>query len=112
VRVELSYSTDPDWCSKCKHLPCVCKQAKAAPPSPAGKVVKMRREMRRGKPVIVLFELPLRGEALKQLLKDIQKSCGAGGAIKDGTLEIQGDHRERIEQILAERGYKAKRAGG
>jgi translation initiation factor 1 len=109
--VELSYSTDPNWCSKCKHLPCICAKSKSAP-APTGKVVKMRREMRRGKPVIVLFEIPLRGEQLKDLCKEIQRSCGAGGAVKDATIEIQGDHRDKIEQILAERGLKAKRAGG
>ena len=109
--MELSYSTDPDWCSKCKHLPCICKKAQKAAP-PTSKVVKMRREVRRGKPVIVLFEMGLSAESLKDLLKTIQRSCGAGGAVKEGTIEIQGDHRERIEQMLAEKGFKVKRAGG
>jgi len=72
----------------------------------------MRREMRRGKPVIVLFETGMREDALKELCKAIQKACGAGGSVKDGCLEIQGDHREKIEQLLQERGLKVKRAGG
>ena len=72
----------------------------------------MRREVRRGKPVIVLFELGLKEEALKELLKAIQKACGAGGSVKEGTVEIQGDHRERIEEMMVERGFKVRRAGG
>lgn len=113
--MELSYSTDPDWCAKCRHLPCRCpgKGPKSAPAAPAkGTVLKMRREMRRGKPLIVIFETGMREEALKELLKAIQKRCGAGGCVKDGCIEIQGDHRERIEELLAERGLKVKRAGG
>ena len=109
--MELSYSTDPQWCSKCKHLPCACKKGKEPARKPGG-VVKMRREVRRGKPVIVLFELGLKEEALKELLKAIQKACGAGGSVKDGTVEIQGDHRERIEEMMVERGFKVRRAGG
>ena len=109
--MELTYSTDPAWCATCKHLPCICKKSQK-PPATASKVVKMRREVRRGKPVIVLFEMGLSAEALKDLLKTIQRSCGAGGAVKDGTIEIQGDHREKIEQMLSEKGFKVRRAGG
>jgi translation initiation factor 1 len=108
--MELSYSTDPEWCAKCKHLPCRCK-AKTAP-VPKTAFVKMRREMRRGKPVIVLFELGMSEAQSKELLKEIQRTCGAGGALKDGAVEIQGDHRERIEQLLQQKGLKVKRAGG
>lgn len=109
--MEFSYSTDPAWCPKCRHLPCACRKPAQPPARPSGPV-KMRREMRRGKPVIVLFELGWPPDALKELLQEIQRRCGAGGAVKDGTLEIQGDHRERIEEILASRGLKVKRAGG
>lgn len=110
--MEYSYSTDPAWCPKCRHLPCACKKKAAPPPKAAAGPVKMRREVRRGKPVIVLFELTLAPDAQKELLKEIQRACGAGGALKDGTIEIQGDHRERIEEILTGRGLKVKRAGG
>jgi translation initiation factor 1 len=109
--MELSYSTDPNWCSKCKHLPCQCSR-KSPPPSRGSGFVKMRREMRRGKPVIVLFETGLSEVQLKELLKAIQKACGAGGSLKDGCLEIQGDHRDKIELLLSQRGLKSKRAGG
>jgi translation initiation factor 1 len=72
----------------------------------------MRREVRRGKPVIVLFETGMSEDTLRELLRTLQKLCGAGGAVKDGTLEIQGDHREKIEQVLTERGLKVRRSGG
>lgn len=72
----------------------------------------MRLEKRRGKPLIVLFELPMAPAQLKELLKEIQQVCGTGGCVKDGTLEVQGDHRDRIEPLLTARGFKVKRAGG
>lgn len=108
--MELSYSTDPAWCSRCKHLPCRCSRAQVSGPPP--KVLKMRLEKRRGKPMVVLFELGMAPAQQKELLKEIQQLCGTGGCVKDGTLEIQGDHRERIEALLAGRGIKVKRAGG
>jgi translation initiation factor 1 len=49
---------------------------------------------------------------LEALLKQLKQQCGAGGALKDGELEIQGDHRERIAAALAGMGYKIKHVGG
>lgn len=111
--MELAYSTDPDWCSKCKHLPCRCAQkiASSASSSPPGKV-KIRREKRRGKDLVVVFETGLDKATLQQLLKQIQKAAGAGGSVKGDTLEIQGDHRDLIARHLASLGYKVVRAGG
>lgn len=60
----------------------------------------------------VLFELPMAPAQQKELLKEIQQLCATGGCVKDGTLEIQGDHRDRIEPLLSGRGFKVKRAGG
>ncbi|MFN8609917.1 MAG: translation initiation factor [Vulcanimicrobiota bacterium] len=111
--MELSYSTDPNWCSKCKHLPCACGAKKKLASAPGkSEFIKLRLEKKRGKAQIIVCETGMNEAQLKELLKQIQAACGTGGCIKDGNLEIQGDHREKIEQILKNRGLKSKRAGG
>lgn len=112
--MELAYSTDPDWCSKCKHLPCRCsaqKAVKVARTTGNGKA-KMRRERRRGKDMVVVFETRMSKSALQSLLKQIQKVCGTGGTVKDDTIEIQGDHRDEVQKVLEAHGLKVTRAGG
>jgi translation initiation factor 1 len=49
---------------------------------------------------------------LEALLKKLKQQCGAGGTLKDGEIEIQGDHRERVAAALAAMGYKIKQVGG
>ncbi len=109
--MELAFSTDPDWCSKCKHLPCACASRRAAPSTGDGKV-KMRREKRRGKDLVVVFETGMSKDVLQTLLKELQKACGTGGAVKGDTIEIQGDHRDTVAGVLQARGLKVTRAGG
>jgi len=67
---------------------------------------------RSGKGVSVVTGLPLSGQELEALATELKKLCGAGGAVKDGNIEIQGDHRDRLVQELVRRGYEAKRSGG
>jgi translation initiation factor 1 len=111
--VELAYSTDPNWCSKCQHLPCACgAKKKASAPAARSGFIKLRLEKKRGKAQVIVCETGMNEAQLKELLKQIQAACGTGGCLKDGALEIQGDHREKIEQILKARGLKSKRAGG
>ncbi|MFM8271385.1 MAG: translation initiation factor [Gemmata sp.] len=89
--------------------------AAAAPPAPKKvHTVKLSRETagRKGKGVTVVSELPLTGDALKELATKLKNSCGTGGTAKDGRIEIQGDHREQLQQELEKLGYKVKRAGG
>ncbi len=87
-------------------------------PAPAAKAgpakVRVGREVsgRGGKGVSVVSGLPLVGEALEELATRLKKTCGAGGAVKDGTIEIQGDHRDRLVAELTKLGYDAKRSGG
>jgi translation initiation factor 1 len=60
----------------------------------------------------VITGLPLAGEELAALATRLKKTCGAGGAVKEGTIEIQGDHRDRLVAELLKLGFEAKRSGG
>jgi len=76
--------------------------------------VRVSREVagRGGKGVSVIRGLPLAETALEELATRLKRLCGAGGAVKDGAIEIQGEHRDRLVAELAKLGYDAKRAGG
>jgi translation initiation factor 1 len=67
---------------------------------------------RKGKGVTLIAGVPLGNDELKILAKTLKQKCGSGGSVKDGVIEIQGDHRDMLEQELASLGYKVKRAGG
>ena len=84
-------------------------------PAAAGPAkVRVGREVsgRGGKGVSVITGIPLSGDALEELATRLKKTCGAGGAVKDGAIEIQGDHRDRLVAELVKLGYEAKRSGG
>jgi len=85
-----------------------------APVSAATARVRVGREVsgRGGKGVSVISGLPLAGAELEALGTRLKKLCGAGGAVKDGTIEIQGDHRDRLVAELQKLGFEAKRSGG
>ena len=76
--------------------------------------VRLRRETkgRKGKGVTLVDGLPLDEKALKALAKKLKQTCGTGGSLKNGVIEIQGDKRDAIEAELKKQGYKDKRAGG
>jgi translation initiation factor 1 len=76
--------------------------------------VRVGREVagRAGRGVSVITGLPLEAAALEALAARLKKLCGAGGAVKDGVIEIQGDHRARLVSELLKLGYEAKQAGG
>jgi len=90
--MELTYSTDPNWCSvQAPSLPLYTPPARSA--APRGRVVKCAGRCARQAGDRIVRTGNERGRP-ESLLKDIQKSCGAGGSAKDGMLEIQGDHRD------------------
>ncbi|MFL5961618.1 MAG: translation initiation factor [Gaiellaceae bacterium] len=82
------------------------------PELPRDGVVRIFREKGRrgGKIVTVVRGLPSRD--VDAVAKDLKRYCGAGGAAKDGAVEIQGDHREKVAARLTEQGYRVKLAGG
>jgi translation initiation factor 1 len=67
---------------------------------------------RGGKGVSVITGLPLPAAELESLATRLKKLCGAGGAVRNGAIEIQGEHRDRLVALLKELGYEARRAGG
>ena len=85
-------------------------------PAPAGSPARVRvgREVagRGGKGVSVITGLPMAGAELETLARQLKKLCGAGGAVRDGVIEIQGDHRDRLVGELSRLGYAVKRSGG
>jgi translation initiation factor 1 len=83
-------------------------------PSGASDRVKVRRETsgRRGKGVTTIYNVPLGDRELKELGKRLKKRCGVGGAVKDGVIELQGDQRDTVVELLKAEGYDVVLAGG
>ncbi len=77
-------------------------------------VVRVMRETkgRKGKGVTLVSGVPLDGADLTRLGKELKKKCGSGGTVKNGIIEIQGDHRDQVVELLSGRGWTVKRAGG
>ncbi len=115
---KLVYSTDKGrLCPGCGEEPsaCICDElADKERIAALDGIVRIRRETsgRKGKGVITISGVPLAEKELKALLKKLKQRCGTGGALKDGILEIQGDHRDTIKQVLEAEGFKVKLAGG
>jgi translation initiation factor 1 len=82
------------------------------PPKQQNIKVQASRSGRKGKTVTVITGFQVKPETLAQLLKQLKSQCGSGGTMKDDTLEIQGDHRQKVVQVLTELGYKVKISGG
>ena len=87
-----------------------------AGPQPAAGAARVRvgRETagRGGKGVSVISGLPLAPAVLEELASRLKKLCGAGGAVRNGVIEIQGEHRDRLVAELCKLGYEARRSGG
>jgi translation initiation factor 1 len=89
-------------------------KARARAVAAAGGRVKVRRETsgRRGKAVTTVANVPLDDDGLRELAGQLKKRCGVGGSVKDGVIELQGDHREVVLEALKADGYDAVLAGG
>lgn len=74
--------------------------------------VQASRKGRKGKTVTVITGFQAKPETLAALLKQLKTQCGAGGTVKENEIEIQGDHTQKLVQILTQLGYKAKISGG
>ena len=90
---------------------CTCKQAKV--PIGDGNVrVGRETKGRKGKGVTIITGVPLGGAELQALATHLKKRCGSGGTLKDGVIEVQGDHRDLVVEELQKRGWSVKRSGG
>ncbi len=113
----------PVPCPRCGKLPpppcgCVLPSAPAAPAPAAPKrklrpeVAKLRREKRGSDREVVVVEGLPNFVDLEDLAREIKARCGTGGTVRGRTVEIQGDHRDAIAELLLARGFRSKRAGG
>lgn len=102
-------------CPRCGRAESACScGAKSATPPPVDGIVRVSRETkgRKGKGVTLITGVPLAGPELADLARELKQRCGTGGTVKDGVIEIQGDHRDLLISELEKRGWKAKKAGG
>ncbi|SFB88818.1 translation initiation factor 1 [Massilia yuzhufengensis] len=102
-------------CPECRNsaAQCVCKaQARAAPVGNGVVRVARQTKGRGGKAVTLVTGVALDAMALAVLGKQLRTACGCGGTVKDGVIEVQGDHCELVVKLLRERGHDARRAGG
>ncbi len=103
-------------CPKCGKpvSACACARDRAQAPPAGDGVVRVRRELkgRRGKPVTRVSGLPLGAAELKELASRLKQRCGTGGGMDGADLIIQGDQVEKVLALLADEGFRAKRAGG
>lgn len=90
------------------------KAAPAAAPAPSGSTIKVKRETsgRKGKTVTTLSEIPLSEAETRALAKRLKQYCGVGGSSRGSSVELQGDHRDKVIAFLEKEGHRAVRAGG
>lgn len=118
----LVYSTDGGRVNTCpvcgrpyKHCRCDQSPAQSSPiTKKSDGIVRIMRDRkhRGGKTVTVIAGVPASNQALEALAQQLKKLCGSGGTVKDGVIEIQGDHCDKVMAKLTALGYKAKRVGG
>jgi len=101
-------------CPRCHQLKSTCT-CQSQPPAPSGSsTIRVGRETkgRRGKGVTIISDLPLDESGVTELATKLKTRLGTGGTVKEGRIEIQGDHRDPIVAELEALGYRVKRAGG
>ncbi|HET8909994.1 MAG TPA: translation initiation factor Sui1 [Ktedonobacteraceae bacterium] len=119
MKDRLVYSTDSGRVTTCPNcnLPfkqCRCDRPQQATSKKSDGIVRIMRDRkgRGGKTVTVITGVQGSDEERTSLAQQLKKLCGTGGTVKDGLIEIQGDHCDKIQTKLSDLGYKVKRAGG
>lgn len=123
MKDRLVYSSESGRiCPRCSRpvSSCTCKKERNPDKNrqvstcPSDGIIRVMREKKghKGKTVTNIMNIPLKNENLKELAKELKTLCGTGGSAKDGSVLLQGDHREVVMNELIKRGYMAKLAGG
>lgn len=111
----LVYSTDHGrMCPACGNPTdqCVCKRISNTPAGDGIVRVGHETKGRKGKGVTTIAGVPLSAADLKRLARELKARCGCGGTVKDGIIEIQGDHCDVLIEMLKSKGWTVKRSGG
>jgi len=106
-RLGMVYSTNPDF----EYTVQESEQAETLPPEKQNLRVWLDRKQRGGKQVTLVKGFAGSEEDLSELARMLKSRCGVGGSAKDGEIIIQGDHRDRVVELLIAAGYKCKKAG-
>lgn len=106
-RLGMVYSTNPDFKYETAEKP----EAETLPPQRQELRVWLDRKQRAGKVVTLVRGFVGRDADLQELARMLKTRCGVGGAAKEGEIIIQGDHRDRVVDLLTRSGYRCKKAG-
>ncbi len=91
---------------------CACSKQAAVPAGDGIVRVSRQTQGRKGKGVTIITGVPLAGGDLEALASELKRKCGAGGTVRDGIIEIQGDQRDLLVRELEAKGWRVKRSGG
>jgi translation initiation factor 1 len=115
VASRIIYSTGlGSLCPNCRRpvRECVCPKGAPGAAKPSSATVGRETQGRAGKGVTTVSGLPLSAAAIEALATKLKKRCGSGGTVRNGVIEVQGDHRDAIVAELIKMGWQAKRSGG
>ncbi len=91
---------------------CICRKQKGPPKSDGIVRLGQEKKGRKGKGVTLITGVPMDHDDLRSLAKQLKQKCGSGGTVKNGVIEIQGDHRDMLVEKLKKMGFIVKKSGG